>query len=278
MLHAQEAEQDNRQEKQQQQLEQQTVTAIGGWLGQTQRRRQVSELLTIKELNGVPVSAREPADRRSSVDFFQGVDGDLTDLELSAGLASTVPVQSASREGQTVCLRFASSQPPDGVTLCGLQMWVRHTRRHPLECPHCGRFGHVPEACQQTGACIRCGCQHPAATTCRHRSVNCGGEHPADTPSSPRWQEERKVATLLATAPTPLSRRAVKATICEGYREVRSYAAAVRANLPGSPTKEPGPQRLIPALRCFIQSSVSPSTTSPLLSPPAELRRVRGTP
>ncbi|KAL3205567.1 hypothetical protein MRX96_040745 [Rhipicephalus microplus] len=64
------------------------------------------------------------------------------------------------------------------------------------------------------------------------------GGHSADTPTCPRWQEERKVATLLATAPTPLSRRAVKNAVCDEYREVRSYAAAVRVNLPESLTKE----------------------------------------
>ncbi|KAL3205568.1 hypothetical protein MRX96_040746 [Rhipicephalus microplus] len=38
-----------------------------------------SELLTIKELSGVPVSVREPADRGGSVGFLHGVDGDFTD-------------------------------------------------------------------------------------------------------------------------------------------------------------------------------------------------------
>ncbi|KAL3174874.1 hypothetical protein MRX96_010907 [Rhipicephalus microplus] len=58
-----------------------------------------------------------------------------------------------------------------------------------------------------------------------------------------RLREEGKVATLLATALTLLSRRVVKAAVREVYREVRFYAAVVRANLFGSPTKEPGPQR-----------------------------------
>ncbi|KAL3189221.1 hypothetical protein MRX96_002893 [Rhipicephalus microplus] len=44
----------------------------------------LSELLTINDLNGIPVVAREPADRRSSVGFLHDVDGDLTYLELSA--------------------------------------------------------------------------------------------------------------------------------------------------------------------------------------------------
>ncbi|KAL3194758.1 hypothetical protein MRX96_016068 [Rhipicephalus microplus] len=80
----------------------------------------LSELLTIKELSGFPLTARESADRRSSVGFLHGVDGDLTDLELTTGRASTVLILAASNGGQTVRLRFASSQPPNQVTFCGL--------------------------------------------------------------------------------------------------------------------------------------------------------------
>ncbi|KAH8019455.1 hypothetical protein HPB51_019477 [Rhipicephalus microplus] len=117
-----------------------------------------------------------------------------------------------ARRGQTVRLRFASRQPPDRDTLSRLQLQVRHARPRPLQC---GRFGHVSEACLRAGACIRCGHQHPSADSCNPRCVNYGGGHSADTPTCPRWQEERKVATLLATAPTPLSRQAVKAAVHE---------------------------------------------------------------
>ncbi|KAH8023792.1 hypothetical protein HPB51_017162 [Rhipicephalus microplus] len=84
----------------------------------------LSELLTIKELSGFPLTARESADRRSSVGFLHGVDGDLTDLELTTGRASTVLILAASNGGQTVRLRFASSQPPNQVTFCGLLLRV----------------------------------------------------------------------------------------------------------------------------------------------------------
>ncbi|KAL3188134.1 hypothetical protein MRX96_004130 [Rhipicephalus microplus] len=135
----------------------------------------VTELLSITELSGVPVTARELVDRGSSVCFLHGVDGDLTDSELAAGLVSPVPVLVSNKEGQTVRLRFASSQPPDRVTLCGLQLRVRHARPRQLQCRQCGRFRHVSEACSRAGACIRCGRQHPAADPCRPGCVNCGG-------------------------------------------------------------------------------------------------------
>ncbi|KAH8033227.1 hypothetical protein HPB51_008437 [Rhipicephalus microplus] len=43
------------------------------------------ELLTIAELNGIPVTAREPADRHVSTGFMYGVDGNLTNTELLRG-------------------------------------------------------------------------------------------------------------------------------------------------------------------------------------------------
>ncbi|KAL3214112.1 hypothetical protein MRX96_007240 [Rhipicephalus microplus] len=216
----------------------------------------LSELLIIKELSSVAVTAREPADRRSSVGFLHGIDGDLTDSELTAGLALTVPILAASKEGMTVRSRLTCSQPPDRITLGDLQLRVWHARPCLLQCRQCGRFGHVSERCLRAGACIRCGHQHPAATTGRPRSVSCGGGHPADTLTCPHWQEERRVATLLAIAPTLLSRRAVRAAVCKEYQGVRSYAAAVTANLTESPTKDP-------ACSARLQRRADPSCCRP---------------
>ncbi|KAL3171319.1 hypothetical protein MRX96_013540 [Rhipicephalus microplus] len=231
----------------------------------------VSEFLSTKELSGVAVTAREPADCSSSIGCLHGVDGDLADSELAAGLVSPVTVLALNKEGPTVWWRFTSSTPPDRLALCGLQLRVRHARPHPLQCRQSGRFKHVSEACSRAGACIRCGRQHPAADSYRPRCVNCGGGHPGDTPACPRWQEERKVSTLLATAPTPLSRRGVvKAAVREECREVRSYAAAVRANLTESLTNNPGLQRPTLVPRRSSLPPVSPSTTSPSPASPAE--------
>ncbi|KAL3216393.1 hypothetical protein MRX96_051204 [Rhipicephalus microplus] len=74
---------------------------------------------------------------------------------------------------------------------------------------------------------------------------------------------------LLATAPMPLSGRAVKAAVQEEHREVRSYAAVVRANLPESPTKEPDLQWPIPALRrstCHRSASCARIQQEPTLA------------
>ena len=75
------------------------------------------------------------------------------------------------------------------------------------------------------------------------------------------------MATLMAVAPTPLSRRAVKAAVREESREVRSYAAAVKTNLPEGDTTDPGLQRPCPAPRRSLLIRAS----SPMSSPPAAL-------
>ncbi|KAL3188842.1 hypothetical protein MRX96_003002 [Rhipicephalus microplus] len=61
----------------------------------------LSKLLTMKELSGFRVTAREPADCRSSVGFLYGVDGTFTGSELTTELELTVPVLAASKEGHT---------------------------------------------------------------------------------------------------------------------------------------------------------------------------------
>ncbi|KAH7936050.1 hypothetical protein HPB52_017427 [Rhipicephalus sanguineus] len=226
----------------------------------------LSELLAIRELGGVPVTAREPADRSSSTGFIYGVEGGLTNAELLAGITSAVPALSATREGASVKLRFAEPLPPERVVLLGLRLRVRHVRPRPRQCQQCGRFGHVPEACQRKGACIRCGRQHLEAESCKPRCVNCGGAHAADIPTCPRWQEERRVATFMAVTPTPLSRRAVKAAVREEFRDVRSYAAAVKNKLLEGNTMDPGLQRPSPAPR----RSLLPTASSPRSSLPAE--------
>ncbi|KAH7973016.1 hypothetical protein HPB52_020433 [Rhipicephalus sanguineus] len=238
----------------------------------------LSELLAIRELGGVPVTAREPADRRSSTGFVYGVDGDLMNAELLAGITSTVPVLSATREGVSVKLRYAEPLPPELVVLLGLQLRVRHVRPLLGHCQQCGRFGHVAEACQRKGACIRCGRQHLEAESCKPRCVNCGGAHAADTPTCPRWQEERRVAALMAVTPTPLSRRAVKAAVREESREVRSYAAAVK-------NKFSRATPWIPACSAHLLRRADPSCQrrappgrSCLLPHPLRLQRTRGTP
>ncbi|XP_037502332.1 uncharacterized protein LOC119376647 [Rhipicephalus sanguineus] len=231
-------------------------------------------LLSISELHDIPVTAREPADRRSCLGFVYGVDGDLADSELIGAIASSAPVTAATREGRSVKLRFASAVPPAQISIYGLQLRVRHVKPRPMQCRQCGRFGHVAAACQRAGDCIRCGRKHPPAESCKPHCINCGGAHAADTPSCPRWQEERRVATLLATSTTPLSRRAVRAAVREESREVRSYAAALKRCPPRSPSKDLGQQRTPTAPRRPPQPAVTSAAVDhlPAASPitPAE--------
>ncbi|KAH7935829.1 hypothetical protein HPB52_014146 [Rhipicephalus sanguineus] len=64
-------------------------------------RECLEQLLNIKELKGIPVTAKEPADYKSSTGFLQGVDGEPAAESLLPGFKSTVPVLAATREGRT---------------------------------------------------------------------------------------------------------------------------------------------------------------------------------
>ncbi|KAL3174895.1 hypothetical protein MRX96_010926 [Rhipicephalus microplus] len=207
-------------------------------------RECLEQLLTIKELKGIPVSAKEPADHKTSIGYLHGVDGEPAVDSLLPGIQSAVPVLSAAREGRTVTLRFAGPVPPEHVSLFLVRFPVRPARPRPLQCRQCGRFGHVKESCSWPGSCIRCGRTHPGESCKQTRCVNCGGPHSADTPECPRWQEQRKIATIMASSPTILSRRTVAAAVREEIREARTFASVVKGH-PAPPP--PPPARPIPA-------------------------------
>ncbi|KAL3185150.1 hypothetical protein MRX96_031026 [Rhipicephalus microplus] len=80
-------------------------------------RECLEQLLNIRELKGIPVSAKEPADHKTSIGYLHGVDGEPAVDSLLPGIQSAVPVLSAAREGRTVTLRFAGPVPPEHVSL-----------------------------------------------------------------------------------------------------------------------------------------------------------------
>ncbi|KAL3219225.1 hypothetical protein MRX96_050529 [Rhipicephalus microplus] len=100
---------------------------------------------SLKRLDGIPVTAREPVNPRVNTCFVYGLDGNLTYAELFRGIVSSTPVTAATREGGTVKLHFASPFPPDRITIFGLQLRVRPVKPRPRQCQQCGRFGHVTE-------------------------------------------------------------------------------------------------------------------------------------
>ncbi|KAL3250126.1 hypothetical protein MRX96_055726 [Rhipicephalus microplus] len=180
-------------------------------------RECLDQLLTIKELRGIPVTAKERAHHKTSTGYIHGVDGEPVADSLLPGIKSAVPVPGAA--GQS----------------------------NPLQCQQCGRFGHVKESCSWPGSCIRCGRAHPEVQDypqSRPRRVNYGVPHPADTAQCSRWQEQRKVDTILASSTPNLSRKVVAAAVREEAREARSYASAVKElPPPGRPIAAPRTRR-----------------------------------
>ncbi|KAH7955385.1 hypothetical protein HPB52_000807 [Rhipicephalus sanguineus] len=200
-----------------------------------------------------------------------GVDGDPDDESLLSGLQSAVWVLSATREGRTLTLRFEGPVPSDQVTLHRVRFPVPPARPRPLECRQCGRYGHVKETCNWPGSCIRCGQTHPEETDCqRLRCVNCSGPHRTDTPDCPRWQEQRRVATIMASSTTALSRRAVAALVREETREARSYSSAVKGHpAPVAPTPAPRTRRQPPPAATAHIPAVPGSRAAPVIQPAA---------
>ncbi|KAH8033633.1 hypothetical protein HPB51_014914 [Rhipicephalus microplus] len=134
---------------------------------------------------------------------------------------------------------------------------VRLARPRPLQCRQCGRFGHVKESCSWPGSCIRCGRTHPGES-CKQTwpwCVNCGGPHSADTPECPRWQEQRKVATIMVSSPTILSRRAVAVVYWRLLKQDTSSGDLLQLGLVGGAGRQaaPGGEIITPhRFRSFI--------------------------
>ncbi|XP_065311912.1 mucin-19-like [Dermacentor albipictus] len=212
----------------------------------TTTRECQEELLAITELRGISVTARLPAVRGQSTGYLHGVDGLPEDADLLGAIVSTVPVLSATRDGSTVTIRFAGPVPPERLSLYKLGFRVRPARPRPVQCRQCGRFGHVLESCSWPSDCISCGRSHEKGASCQTvRCRNCGGPHRADTPACPKWQEERQVATIMASSTAALSRRAVRAAVREEQQpstSARSYASALKG-------PSPAPKRPVPAPR-----------------------------
>lgn len=168
-------------------------------------------------------------------------------------------------------LRFAGPLPPESVSIFRLRFTVRPARPRPLQCQQCGRLGHVAAACRWPNSCKNCSRTHPAAEPCssQARCTNCGGNHPACTPACPRWQEERKVATILATSSVPLSRHAVRTMVREGNSAAKpasTYAQVAAGH------RTPAPQA--------PQSSTAPGgpPATPAAQPSAKVTRPPATP
>ncbi|XP_070395457.1 uncharacterized protein [Dermacentor albipictus] len=228
----------------------------------TTTRECQEELLAITELHGISVTARLPAVRGQSTGYLHGVTGLPADADLLGAMESSVPVLSATRDGSTITVRFAGPVPPEHLSLFKLGFRVRPARPRPVQCRQCGRFGHVLESCSWSSDCISCGKSHAEGEPCRTvRCRNCGGLHRADTPACPKWQEERQVATIMASSTAALSRRAVRAAVREEQQQqsstlARSYASALK----GPST---APKRPVPAPRTSRRQEARDSAAPP---------------
>ncbi|KAL3186336.1 hypothetical protein MRX96_028054 [Rhipicephalus microplus] len=203
-------------------------------------RECLEQLLTIKELKGIPVTAKEPADHRTSTGFLHGVDGEPAADSLLPGIQSAVPVLSAAREGRTVTLRFAGPVPPEHVSLFLVRFPVRPARPRPPAVPAMrsvrpcqGELQLARQLHQMWPDPPGRELQTDPAPVCQLR-----GAHTLQTPrSAPRWQEQRNVATITVSSPTILSRRAVAVAVREEIQEARTFASVVKGH--PSPPRPP---------------------------------------
>ncbi|KAH8035398.1 hypothetical protein HPB51_005122 [Rhipicephalus microplus] len=148
-------------------------------------REFLEQLLTIKELKGIPVTAKEPADHKTSTGFLHGVNGEPAVDSLLPGIQSAVPVLSAAREKRTVTLRFA----------CPVHRSTCHSSWHASQCGRpdpapCNAGNAVGSAMSRRAAAGQAAASDVAGPT-RERAANrpdpgvsTAGAHTLQTPRS----------------------------------------------------------------------------------------------
>ncbi|KAL3255549.1 hypothetical protein MRX96_017449 [Rhipicephalus microplus] len=159
------------------------------------------QLLTIKELKGIPVTAKEPSDHRISTGFLHGVDEEPAVDSLLPGIQSAIPVLSAAREGRTVTLRFAGPVLPEHVPLFLVRFPVRPARPRPLQCrqcdtPECPPVAGAAEGCHYHGIFLTILSRHAVAAVQdpSRRLANLVASHSRGSsllallPLLPRWR------------------------------------------------------------------------------------------
>lgn len=207
-----------------------------------------SALLAVESIGNVAVNAKT-ANKGTCTGVLHGVDAAFDEEVLKNNIESSAPILSCARTGRNVLLRFVGNAPPPEVALFKQTRPVRCRRRRPLQCAGCGAFGHTHATCTSSPRCSRCGGDHARADCVAPgpKCLHCGGPHPATEPRCPRWQHERKVLEIMASADPPLSRR-------EAERNLKSEGKAVPARAPCT----------------GISSVVQPGRTySAVVSPPA---------
>ncbi|KAL3224961.1 hypothetical protein MRX96_049396, partial [Rhipicephalus microplus] len=228
-------------------------------------RECLEQLLNIKELKGIPVTAREPADHKTSTGFLHGVDGEPAVDSLLPGIKSAVPGALCCQGGanRDAPLRWpcaagarvslpgpfpsaASQTPPSAVPAmrsvrpCKGELQLAR-QLHQMRPDPPWRELQADPVCQLRGA-----------------------PHSADTPECPRWQEQRKIATIMASSPTVLSRRTVAAAVREEIREARSFASVVKGHPAPPPPPRPDPSRRLGNLAASHSRDCSPPALLPL--------------
>ncbi|XP_075730528.1 uncharacterized protein LOC142772216 [Rhipicephalus microplus] len=182
-------------------------------------------------------------------------------------VGSTGPIGNQRRPYYHAALRGPRSPRPHDALQSLFPCSTSQTTISPVQC---GQYGHVKGTCNWPDSCISCGRSHLGESDCqRFHCVNCGGPHRADTLDCPRWQEQRRVATIVASSTTTFSRRAIAAVVREETREVRSYTRVVKCH--AAPARStPAPCNLCRPLPVAATNTpaVPAALSAPAVQPP----------
>ncbi|GBL87102.1 hypothetical protein AVEN_218791-1 [Araneus ventricosus] len=177
----------------------------GDLLVEVQSRKQSEQILKLKKISNIPITASPHA----SLNCSKGVItcGELLNVpteeipkELQGQRVSHVRRISIRRDGQVLntkhlILTFDSAKLPENIKAGYMRLSVRTYIPNPLRCFKSQRFGHSKTSCRGTLTCARCAEVGHESTNCTRteKCVNCKGEHTSFSRNCIAWKREKEI-------------------------------------------------------------------------------------
>ena len=167
-----------------------------------QTHKQVSDLLKLTQIQGVPIEVEVPFASNTCkgvvthYDFAQMSEDDIVtemaNLDVVACRKFFKPDKHTGerRPTNTVCLTFAKTELPDSIYVGYEPRPVYPFIPRPQRCNKCQAFGHGQFACRSQPVCLNCAGKGHQVSQCQaseFKCASCGGPHPASDRTCPVW-------------------------------------------------------------------------------------------
>lgn len=174
------------------------------------RKQQSLNLLALKHINDISISASPHRTLNSSRGIIRYRDDDLSELtdaeickELEPQGITHVKRFISRKTGQEVKLNtflitFNTPNIPTSIRIGLYNVRVNPYVPNPVRCFKCQKFGHGQGQCKGKIICFKCSEEGHDGYTCEnaHKCTNCGEPHMASSKDCPLYIKERKIQAI----------------------------------------------------------------------------------